>query len=186
MSVEVVAPAGARFFFALWLPTDAAHSLHTVAGGVVGRCGGRLMREDALHMTLAFLGEIPERRLEELQALAATVSLPQVKVRLDRLGFWNHNHVLWAGSKNALPEIAALADKLQAIMLEAGFLSEVKPFAPHVTMLRKLLHPGTLPDLAPVEWTAAEFVLAKSWRSDRGSAYETVAHWPLQEVVAQV
>lgn len=179
MPVEEVLPAGARFFFALWLPPEVARSLHTLAGGVVGRCGGRLMREDALHITLAFLGEIPEQRLDALQALAASVALPKVDVRLDRLGFWNHNHILWAGSKEPAPALEALAADLQAVMLKDGFLNEVRPFAPHVTLLRKLLHPGTVPDLAPLEWSATEFVLARSWPSDRGSAYEAVARWPL-------
>lgn len=179
MLAEAAVPAAARFFFALWLPQDVAHSLHTVAGGVVGRCGGRLMREDALHITLAFMGEVPERRLPELQALAATLTLPKVPVHLDRLGFWNHNHVLWAGAKDPAPVLAQLAADLQEELLKAGFLTEVRPFVSHVTMLRKLLHPGALPELTPVEWTAAEFVLAKSWRSDRGSAYETIARWPL-------
>lgn len=179
MVAEVVAPAGARFFFALWLPPEVARRLHTVAGGLVGRCGGRLMREDALHVTLAFMGEVPERRLAELQELAASIKLPKVPVHLDRLGFWNHNHVLWAGAKTPATVLADLAAELQAVLLKAGFLSEVRPFVSHVTMLRKLLHPGTLPELAPVKWTAQEFVLAKSWRSDRGSAYETIARWPL-------
>lgn len=179
MSVEVVVPPGARFFFALWLPPEVAKTLHTVSGGVVGRCGGRLMREDALHMTLAFLGEVPERRLAALQELAATFVLPKATVRLDRLGFWNHNHILWAGTKEPAPALSALANELQALLVKAGFLTEIKPFVPHVTLLRKLLHPGSLPDLQAVEWSAAEFVLAKSWPSDRGSAYETVARWPL-------
>lgn len=179
MLAEAAVPAAARFFFALWLPPEIARCLHTVAGGVVGRCGGRLMREDALHITLAFLGEVPERRLDELQALAASVCLPKVPVHLDRLGFWNHNHVLWAGAKAPAPVLTELAADLQEVMLKAGFLGEVRPFVPHVTMLRKLLHPGALPELAAMQWEASEFVLAKSWRSDRGSAYETIARWPL-------
>ncbi|MDQ5878739.1 MAG: 2,3-cyclic 3-phosphodiesterase [Pseudomonadota bacterium] len=179
MSTDIVVPPGARFFFALWLPVDAAKKLHTVAGGVVGRCGGRLMREDALHITLAFLGEVPERRLVELQKVAAEFKLQKAPVRLDRLGFWNHNHILWAGTKEPDPALSALAAELQDLLVKAGFLTDAKPFLPHVTLLRKLLHPGALPELPAVEWSAAEFVLAKSWPSDRGSAYETVARWPL-------
>jgi RNA 2',3'-cyclic 3'-phosphodiesterase len=170
---------GARFFFALWLPPAIARSLHVIAGGVVGRCGGRLMREDALHVTLAFVGEVPEHRLPALQAVAAGVALPKVPVRLDKVGFWNHNHILWAGAKDPAPALATLAETLQQALLEAGFLSEVRAFVPHVTLLRRLLHPGGLPELPPVEWSAGEFVLARSWKSDRGSAYETVTRWPL-------
>lgn len=101
------------------------------------------MREDALHITLAFLGEVAENRLPELHEIAAAVELPKAQVQLDRVGFWNHNHVLWAGSKEPAPVLEKLAADLQKTLVEAGFLGEVKPFVPHVTLLRKLLHPGT-------------------------------------------
>ena len=178
------APASeARLFFALWLPPKCASQLHTLAGGVVGRSGGKLMREDTLHMTLAFLGDVPERRVGALVDLAAGLSLPRAPVCLDRIGFWQHNHILWAGSSAPAPELGELADRLQAALHEAGFLEETRAFVPHVTLLRKLLHPGKLPVLPPQEWQAAEFALVRSWRSDRGSAYETVARWPLLETV---
>lgn len=179
------APASeARLFFALWLPQKCASHLHTLAGGVVGRSGGKLMREDSLHMTLAFLGDVPERRVDALLELAGGLSLPRVPVCLDRVGFWQHNHILWAGSTNPAPVLGELAGKLQSALREAGFLEETRAFVPHVTLLRKLLHPGKLPLLPAQEWLAEEFALVRSWRSDRGSAYETVARWPLLESVA--
>jgi RNA 2',3'-cyclic 3'-phosphodiesterase len=183
MAVETPygAPAASRLFFGLWLPQTCASYLHTVAGGIVGRSsGGRLMREDTLHLTLAFLGDVPERRLPALLELAAGLSLPRVPVSLDRLGFWAHNHILYAGSSAPAPALTALADSLQATLLEAGFLSETRAFVPHVTLLRKVMHPGKLPVLPEQRWEAAEFSLARSWRSDRGAAYETVDRWPLQ------
>lgn len=181
MSVELVGtvPLAGRLFFALWLPPGTANLLHSVAGAVVGRSGGRLMREDTLHLTLAFLGDVPERKLPGLLELAESLQLPRVPVRLDRLGFWAHNHILFAGSTAPDPALVSLADSLQETLKTAGFLAETRSFVPHVTILRKLLHPGKLPVLVPQEWQAEEFALVRSWRSDRGPAYETVARWPL-------
>lgn len=173
------APSAGRLFFALWLPPACASALHVLAGAMVGRSGGRLMREESLHMTLAFLGDVAERRLPALTELADGLRLPRVPVRLDRLGFWAHNHILFAGSSTPSPKLVALADCLQQTLKEAGFLAETRNFVPHVTMLRKLLHPGKLPALPAQEWEAEEFALVRSWRSDRGAAYETVARWPL-------
>ncbi|HNJ75389.1 MAG TPA: RNA 2',3'-cyclic phosphodiesterase [Azospira sp.] len=174
------APSAGRLFFALWVPPACAGTLHAMAGAVVGRSGGRLMREDTLHLTLAFLGDIAERRLPALMDHAAGLSLPRVPVCLDRLGFWAQNHILFAGSSAPDPALGALADSLQESLKEAGFLAETRAFVPHVTMLRKLLHPGKLPALPAQAWEAEEFALVRSWRSDRGAAYETVARWPLQ------
>ncbi len=149
-----IAPSAGRLFFALWLPPACANALHAMAGAVVGRSGGRLMREDTLHLTLAFLGDVAERRLPALTELAAGLVLPRVPVRLDRLGFWAHNHILFAGSSAPDPALAALADSLQETLKAAGFLAETRAFVPHVTMLRKLLHPGKLPVLPAQEWEA--------------------------------
>lgn len=171
--------SSARLFFALWPPAACARQLHTFAGGVVGRSGGRLMHEDTLHLTLAFLGEVSERRHGDLLALAEGLSLPRVPVCLDRVGFWPNKHILWAGSSAPAPSLAALAESLQQELLAAGFLTETRVFVPHVTLLRKLLHPGKLPALPAQTWEAGEFALVRSWRSDRGAAYETVASWPL-------
>ncbi len=178
------APSAGRLFFALWLPPACANALHAMAGAVVGRSGGRLLREDKLHQKLAIHGDEAERRLPALTELAAGLVLPRVPVRLDRLGFWAHNHILFAGSSAPDPALAALADSLQETLKAAGFLAETRAFVPHVTMLRKLLHPGKLPVLPAQEWEAEEFALVRSWRSDRGAAYETVARWPLHALAA--
>ena len=177
------APSAGRLFFALWLPPACSGVLHAMAGAMVGRSGGRLMREDSLHLTLAFLGDIAEKRLPALTELADGLNLPRVPVRLDRLGFWAHNHILFAGSTAPAPALVALADSLQETLKDAGFLAETRAFVPHVTMLRKLLHPGKLPPLPAQEWEAEEIALVRSWRSDRGAAYETVARWPLHAAV---
>ncbi|MBI2307654.1 MAG: RNA 2',3'-cyclic phosphodiesterase [Rhodocyclales bacterium] len=174
------AASPARLFFALWLPQTVARQLHTRAGGIVGRSGGRLAREESLHLTLAFLGEVDERRLPELQRLAADLRLPRVPVRLDRLGFWKHNHIVWAGCGEAAPELTTLAGELQRALVAAGFLDAERAVTPHVTLLRKAAHPGELPALPAQEWSAGELVLARTWRTDRGSTYEPMARWPLQ------
>lgn len=175
----VVAASPARLFFALWLPPAVAQKLHRQAGGIVGKSGGRLAREESLHLTLAFLGDVPERRLPELHRLAASLSLPRVPVRLDRLGFWRHNHIVWAGCGEAAPDLSALAAALQKALVAAGFLDGERAVTPHVTLLRKAAHPGELPALPAQEWSAGELVLARSWRTDRGSTYEPIARWPL-------
>jgi 2'-5' RNA ligase len=138
-----------------------------------------MIREESLHVTLAFLGEIDEQRLPALQAVAAGLTLPRVPIRLDRLGHWRHNHIVWAGCSEIAPELTALAGELQRALVQAGFLDAERAVTPHVTLLRKAAHPGELPALPAQAWTAEELVLARSWRTDRGSTYEPMTRWPL-------
>ena len=179
MATEAEGARSARLFFALWLPAGVARSLHSVADGVVGRCGGRLLNQDSFHLTLAFLGDVPAPRQPELLELASGFELPSVAIRLDKLDYWKHNQILWAGCREPEPVLLALAATLQEKLLAVDFLTETRPLLPHVSLVRKLLHPDVLPDLDPFEWSADELVLARSCRSGRGVEYETVARWPL-------
>ena len=179
MATEVEGAPSVRLFFALWLAAGMAGSLHRVAEGVVGRCGGRLLKPESFHLTLAFLGDVPEYRLPELLKLISGVTLPTVDVWLDKVDYWKHNQILWAGCREPAPALVALAAKLQEELLAAGFLTETRPLLPHVTLVRKLFHPGALPELGCFEWRAEELVLARSCRSDRGSEYDAIARWPL-------
>lgn len=176
---EAEGARSARLFFALWLPAGVARSLHSVADGVVGRCGGRLLNQDSFHLTLAFLGDVPAPRQPELLELASGFELPSVAIRLDKLDYWKHNQILWAGCREPEPVLLALAATLQEKLLAVDFLTETRPLLPHVSLVRKLLHPDVLPDLDPFEWSADELLLARSCRSGRGVEYETVARWPL-------
>lgn len=179
MATEAEGARSARLFFALWLPAGVARSLHSVADGVVGRCGGRLLNQDSFHLTLAFLGDVPAPRQPELLELASGFELPSVAIRLDKLDYWKHNQILWAGCREPEPVLLALAATLQEKLLAVDFLTETRPLLPHVSLVRKLLHPDVLPDLDPFEWSADELLLARSCRSGRGVEYETVARWPL-------
>ncbi len=179
MANEADSAALVRLFFALWLPDEVACSLHRVADGLAARCGGRLLKHESFHLTLAFLGDVPVPRLPDLFALASSLELPAVDIRLDKLDYWKHNQILWAGCREPMPALVALAANLQEKLLVAGFMTETRPLLPHVTLVRKLHHPGVLPELERFDWHAEELVLACSRRSDLGSEYEAIGRWPL-------
>jgi len=178
-------PASARVFFALWPPPALAGQLASLAEGTARRFGGRPTRAETIHLTLVFLGDIPETRLSELCVLASQLVAPAFGLQLDRLGFWQHNHLLWAGGA-AQPALLALAAELHRRLVEAGFClaGAGREFFPHVTLIRKLPAGGTpdlgqlvLPEFLP--WRCTEVVLVRSRLSAVGSAYETLGRFPL-------
>lgn len=165
-----------RVFFALWPDEAAAKALHALARASQAGCGGRLMRRESLHLTLAFLGSIPESRLADAAAVAAAVTAEPFAFTLDRLGYWRHNRILWAGAEVA--PLAALANGLAEGLRAAGFQLDRRPFAAHVTLLRDARCPA-LPPLPTIAWPVSEFVLAESRSGPQGSHYEAIGRWPL-------
>lgn len=170
-------PATARVFFALWPPPEVADRLAVIADDAAARFGGRASRRATIHLTLAFLGEVPESRLAELAEIAASVQGAAFDLSLDRLGYWQHNHLLWAGGE--MPE--ALAE-LQAALSQAlagnGFKvdGEGRRFVPHVTLVRKVppacpLAAGQEMPLPALSWSCQKFFLVRSRLSSSGSEY---------------
>ena len=172
---------GLRLFFALWPDSATSAALHARARALHLECGGRAMRRDTIHLTLAFLGDTPAREVERLQALAAQVEGESFALALDRVGSWKRNRVLWAGPSIVPPALAALAQDLEARLRAAGFALEERAFSPHVTLVRNArVAPAEAP-LPPLRWRVASFVLVASERSAAGARYRVIGRWPLKQ-----
>lgn len=176
-------PATARVFFALWPPPALAGELAGIAVTAAGQFGGKPTRSDTIHLTLAFLGDVAEARLPLLCASASRVVARSFDLTVDRLGYWRHNHLLWAGCRAVPPALPALVDELSAVLDQAAFAiaDRERRFAPHVTLLRKVPADDCqpLPAIDPLHWPCPSFVLVRSRRSSAGSAYQTLAEFPL-------
>jgi 2'-5' RNA ligase len=171
------AAESARLFFAVWPSAAAAIQLAKVAQRAHGFCGGRAMREETLHLTLAFLGEVPAAKQDEARRAANNVQAAPFQVKLDRLAYWRHNRIVHAGGD--CPDLVSLAAKLAANLRERGFALDARPFAAHATLVRDAVCPEPPAIAFDIRWPVAEFVLARSRRSADGAGYAIVGRWPL-------
>ncbi|HET7758111.1 MAG TPA: RNA 2',3'-cyclic phosphodiesterase [Steroidobacteraceae bacterium] len=176
-----------RLFFALW--PDAAQRaalVHAVRKAVRG-CGGRPVPAESLHVTLAFLGSVPESRIAELGAVAhaAAARAPQVSplaLTLGRIGYAARAQILWVladREANAVPGLAALAGALREATEAAGFCPDLKPFRLHVTVARKVTHAPSPQAMRPVEWRFDGFALIESRTDPAGALYSVVESYAL-------
>jgi len=142
-------------------------------------CGGRRTRAETIHLTLAFLGDVDPGRINDLLALAGEIRAPAFGFNLTRFGWWPHNRIVWAAPDEPPAELTLLVEALRGGLLGAGFRFDAKPFAPHVTLLRKA-DCGEKPfPIGGIEWRAEDFVLVRSVRGENGAAYEVLGRWPL-------
>lgn len=180
-------PATARVFFALWPTPEVADRLGDIAEAAARSFGGRATRRDTIHLTLAFLGNVPEARLPELSKAAASVAVEPFAINVDQLGFWSHNHLLWAGCQAASPALEALSGQLRQALARAGFRvgGEGRDFVPHVTLVRRVPEATApserrpLPSIEPFAWRNERFVLVGSTLSALGSSYRIIDEFPL-------
>lgn len=156
-----------RLFFAAWPPPATATALHEWSKSLQGRA----TPAEKIHLTLAFLGEAdPAKAI----AAAKTVRARRRELLFDKARYVKRNEMVWAVAREAPTE---LVESLHASLAKAGFVLEDRPFAAHLTLLRRARPPGALPPLPRVDWPVEEFLLVRS----RGSNYEPLARFPLSE-----
>jgi 2'-5' RNA ligase len=167
----------ARLFFALWPPDAARSELARLAAEVADRSGGRPVAASKVHLTLAFLGEVPAERAAAAIAAAQGVEGAGFSATFDQLGSFPRAGVAWAGPSRPPPELRHLADGLASRLRDAGFALDDRPFAAHVTLARRITRRIEAAAMAPVEWEAKSFALVESDR--RTGRYTTRESWVL-------
>lgn len=168
-----------RVFYALW-PDRSANSALTEAARHLHRVvRGRPTRDDSIHLTLAFVGDVDGARLAELMAPPPGLTVPRFSLTFDRWGCWPRNGIAWMAPTRVPERLRELVGGMEAWLRDSGFEIDARPFAPHVTLIRKAKC-VPLPDLAPpLEWRVDEFVLVRSTLASEGSRYEIIGRWQL-------
>lgn len=187
-------PATARVFFGLWPSPELAGQLAAYADAAAKQFGGRPTRLDTIHLTLAFLGDVPETQLPALCDVARRVAFRSFELSLDQVGFWPRQRLLWAGCRESLPALGDLVADLREALVQAGLPAHdhERTFIPHVTLVRKIPTSSAgdiayrLQPVAPLRWPCHEFVLVRSQLAVTGSRYQTVAGFPAEPLGGQV
>ncbi len=128
-----------RIFFGLSLESGARSAVESLVPRAQALLPGRYVLPGNHHLTLAFLGDVPEERLPEardvLARCAAAFPAPRIAVcGADYFGSAsNAIRVLRAESR---PDLAPLHDALLASLEKAALPFSPGPFAPHITLAR--------------------------------------------------
>jgi RNA 2',3'-cyclic 3'-phosphodiesterase len=168
-----------RLFFALWPGQAAGHALALAARQSCPATGGRAIPEENLHLTLVFLGSVPEARLPQLVQIsrdcaAALAGTQPLAVRFSQLEHWPRPQVLVARPFSEPQDLQRLAATLRTATIAAGFTPDLKSFRAHVTVARKVTRPPQPAPLHPIEWHCDRFALMDSRSEGGGSVYSVV------------
>jgi 2'-5' RNA ligase len=170
----------ARLFFAL--RPNLATRREIVARRQALGLPGRPVAPALLHATLAFLGNQPRHRIGELLALAAERQIPQVELRLNRVGSFPRAGVVWLGTDTVPERLLAFRAGLVGALAAAGFAIERQPWIPHLTLYRNLRSGPATMDIDPVQWTVDRYLLMESSSGPAGLRYRVCGRWRARPV----
>jgi len=172
-----------RVFFALW-PDDAIRKQITEAfeQSSINKKQGRIVRPDNLHITLHFIGNVNQQKLDCLHNVAQTVKADSFNLELNHYGYFQKPKVLWMGLKQNPKALEALHKDLGESLAACDYQIESRPYAPHITLMRKLAKPEKLENIKPIIWQANEFVLVESISVEGGVHYKVRERYSLAPV----
>lgn len=106
---------------------------------------GNFTRPENFHLTLAFLGETPEEKLQSLFQIMEDTQSPSFDISFNRTGCFTHSRKeLWwiaADPDNpGLPLLKNIHDRLIARLEQEGFPVDKRPFNAHITLGREIKH----------------------------------------------
>lgn len=163
-------PLSLRLFLALW--PDAHTRAHLLDWQQTQKwpAGARLTTPADLHLTLHFLGQVPQDRLVDLLQTLPPLGESALPLHLDTLEVWPNG--VAALCPQAIPEpLHRLHQNLGRCLDALDLPRESRAYRPHVTLARKA-HGLTATSRPAVPWQAHSYVLALS---DRG--YHVLHRW---------
>ena len=125
----------ARLFIAIDLPEEHKALLRTVRDE---KLQARWTPQAKYHLTLRFLGDVPEAQIPALQRRLAAVAFVSFSLAGQGLGVfpsYRRPRVLFA-ALNPAPALIQLQAAIENALLETGFDAEPKAYHPHVTLAR--------------------------------------------------
>lgn len=99
---------------------------------------GRWTDPEQYHLTLRFIGDVPEEKVSDLREAAAPADAAPFELAPSGLGVFptrRNPSVVWTGLEEQ-PALFDLQERLENRLVEAGFDPEDRPFTPHITIAR--------------------------------------------------
>jgi RNA 2',3'-cyclic 3'-phosphodiesterase len=156
--------------------------------------GSEARPEAPAHLTLQFLGEVAEDRVEGISDAIRTAvrDVPAFEITLEGVGAFPSEHqprVVWVGVTEGAPQLTVLAARVSDALAHLDLRKDRHEFSPHVTLFRvrsprdrqraRRLLDGTeaAPPARVVRVT--EVALKESCLTREGPIHRTIGAWPL-------
>ncbi|MBS3158375.1 RNA 2',3'-cyclic phosphodiesterase [Candidatus Woesearchaeota archaeon] len=147
---------------------------------------GKFTFPKTFHMTLKFIGEFDENKVEIVKKILEKVKFEKISVKVSKIGFFpteKYIRVVWIGIKPE-EEIIKLQSRIDKELEELNFKQE-KSFKPHITLARVKVLQEKEEFVEKVknlvieekEITLKSFKLVKSELTPEGPVYEDLGEF---------
>src|SRR3990172_2239746 len=132
-----------RLFIAIELPEAVTEHIGRVIGMLRQQeiPGIRWVKPQGVHLTLHFLGDTPQSRIQSIVAAMrmATTGVAPFLLQVQGVGVFPHMRaprVLWMGVGGDMESLTQVRQQLEEALEDRGFTKEQRSFSPHLTLGR--------------------------------------------------
>lgn len=127
-----------RLFVAVDLDEKIRDSIYKVAERLSKLSGLKLVEKENLHITLMFLGEVSEAKVDLIKEKLSEIKFDPFEISFKGIGFFppkGNPRVVWIGIENGEDKLKYLANEVSEKLKKLGFKRD-KEFSAHVTIAR--------------------------------------------------
>lgn len=179
-----------RLFIAIDLPGDCKSSAARFIDELNFK-GLKRVEPELLHITLKFLGEVPDKEVEAITTALAGVKCRPIDVAVRGAGAFPNSkrpRVIWIAGEG---DFSVLPNAIEEAMAPLGFERERRQFTAHITVARvkqyQQLDTGKLQQVINRfsnfefgRFTASTFALKQSTLTPKGPVYQTLREFKLE------
>lgn len=132
-----------RLFIAIPFSEENKEELKKVQRSVIEKsAGGRFADPQNFHLTIKFIGETDEGKLQEIKEVLRKVAKEETPFNLVLQGFGTFQkgktYIPWLGVEKGQETLGVLQERIESALEEIGYQKENRPFRPHMTFGRKV------------------------------------------------
>lgn len=160
--------ADKTLFFALWPSERQRELLRDTINPVLTSVEGTTVDRRNWHITLVYVGTFPEERIPGLLAAVDIIEPGNIRLRFDRLTFWQRPKIACLDVMTIPTELDRLVRSIEQALLPFGYTPQERTYRPHITAARKV---RTFPQVrltraVELQWSDFELVESISIRGD--------------------
>lgn len=131
-----------RAFIAIEIPKEVTAAIAAVQVRIRSAAvAASWSRPEGIHLTLKFLGEVPEGRVPEIMRVLTLALCDTERFRLGLAGVGAFPNpaaarVVWLGIAGEIGRLAALQAAVERVMVGLGLPRDDRPYTPHLTLGR--------------------------------------------------
>jgi 2'-5' RNA ligase len=163
-----------RLFLALWPPDELRRAIEHETRHAARHSGGRVISRENLHITLVFLGSVPNARLSDVVACIHATAIQPFELILGELKWWQRQELLCLEPLAGVDALNELVERLRAALRSKSFEVEHRTFRPHLTLARDVRRDHESKPIRELHWQVERIELVESQTLPSGAVYSVL------------